>query len=147
MSLPKHKKVEDKATLALMPRNATSSSYNLSLVSDKSDKSSSGLSGAHLHTTTTNSPVLRSCAGGGGFFAGVGTGSSGGGQSRGGPTTGVEPNSATLRVFHLVKPTNGGEHGMLSMQDGGQVRAEGEGQDRSAEGTRGEGPSRKMGGE
>ena len=28
-----HYKVEDKATLALVPRNATSSSYNLSLVS------------------------------------------------------------------------------------------------------------------
>ena len=35
-----HYKVEDKATLALVPRNATSSSYNLSLTSDKSDKSS-----------------------------------------------------------------------------------------------------------
>lgn len=120
--------MEDKATLALVSRNATSSSYNLSLISDKSDKSSgSGGGGAGgtgtrgAPTITTNSPVLRS----GAFFAGGGTGSSTGAQSR----VGADPHAATLRVFHLVRPSaaatpgGGAEHGMMNMQDGGQVGA------------------------
>uniref|UniRef100_A0A914ID92 Sema domain-containing protein n=1 Tax=Globodera rostochiensis TaxID=31243 RepID=A0A914ID92_GLORO len=107
-----HYKVEDKATLALVPHNATSSSYNLSLISDKSDKSSGsgGLSGARgAPTATTNSPVHRPS--GGGFFAGGGgTGSSTGGHSRE-----VTDSGATLRAFHLVKPMTGG---VENVQDG-----------------------------
>ncbi|KAL3114962.1 hypothetical protein niasHT_011398 [Heterodera trifolii] len=105
--------VEDKATLALVPHNATSSSYNLSLISDKSDKSSAsgGLSAVRgAPTVTTNSPVHRP----GGFFAGGGgTGSSAGGHSREATDAG-----ATLRAFHLVKPMTGGTERGMNMQDG-----------------------------
>lgn len=103
-----HYKVEDKATLALVPRNVTSS-YNLSLVSDKSDKSSGSigaLSSAaaaathhfyHQHTATTNSPVLLQRIDGGGF-------GSLGGQSFG--YNGAGSAKGTMRVYHLVRPTH-----------------------------------------
>uniref|UniRef100_A0A1I8BP85 Sema domain-containing protein n=1 Tax=Meloidogyne hapla TaxID=6305 RepID=A0A1I8BP85_MELHA len=109
-----HYKVEDKATFALVPRNATSSSYNLSLISDKSDKSSGGscaFSSTHFHhqyTATANSPVLQKTSGGGGgsFFT---TGSIGG-HSIGGGRSAVDTLAATgagtMRVFHLVRPPN-----------------------------------------
>nr|CAD2193070.1 unnamed protein product [Meloidogyne enterolobii] len=122
-----HYKVEDKATFALVPRNATSSSYNLSLISDKSDKSSGGsfaFSSTHFHgctlvrgdphfhqyTATANSPVLQKTSavgGGGSFFT---TGSIGGHSIAGGGRSAADTFAAggtgTMRVFHLVRPPN-----------------------------------------
>lgn len=89
-----HYKVENKAILALLPRHTTNSSYNLSLISDKSDKSS-----LNLH----NSPILSRLPYG----------------NMNGTTNGSfshtshhhkDPNSAsTLRVYHLVRPA--ADHG------------------------------------
>lgn len=127
-----HYKVEDKATFALVPRNATSSSYNLSLVnkfdlfffpsnmyfvsifkiSDKSEKSSGGSGGFsshfHPHYTATNSPVFQKTSGGGGgsFFT---SGSIGGHSIIGAERSAIDTlaaASSTMRVFHLVRPLN-----------------------------------------
>ncbi|KAF7629263.1 Sema domain-containing protein [Meloidogyne graminicola] len=107
-----HYKVEDKATFALVPRNATSSSYNLSLISDKSEKSSGGSGGFsshfHPHYTATNSPVFQKTSGGGGgsFFT---SGSIGGHSIIGAERSAIDTlaaASSTMRVFHLVRPLN-----------------------------------------
>ena len=71
-----HYKVDNKAMLALIPRQANSSSYNLSLLSDRSDKSSSSFN---------NSPTLTRP---------FGTHSSNG------------HSKDTMRVFHLVRQQN-----------------------------------------
>lgn len=88
-----HYKVENKAILALLPRHTTNSSYNLSLISDKSDKSS----------VYNNSPILSRLP-----YSNIN-----------GTTNGSishishhhkDPNSAsTLRVYHLVRPA--ADHG------------------------------------
>jgi plexin A len=113
-----HYKVEDKSTFALVPRNATSSSYNLSLISDKSDKSSGG-SGAYSstlfhnnYTATANSPVLQKTSGGcgGSFFT---NGSIGGHSIVGGGRSAADTLAAaveTMRVFHLVRPPSNVSH-------------------------------------
>lgn len=80
-----HYKVENKATLAIIPRQS-SSSYNISLLSDKTDKSSFSF----IHN---NSPTLTRQP----------FGTTGSKHSN-------EPCSSTLKVYHLVKPV--AEHGM-----------------------------------
>lgn len=104
-----HYKVENKATLALLSRHHTSnttntsSSYNLSMISDRSDKSTSSL--PFQNSFMTSSPTI---------FGRSGNGFANGGHHN--PAHNIEGslhnghvgkdlNSAsTLRVYHLVKP-------------------------------------------
>lgn len=78
-----HYKVENKATLALLPRQA--SSYNLSLLSDRSEKSSLSL---HNNSPTFTRPF----------------GTTGSSHSKD-----QQYSSSTLKAYHLVKPA--ADHG------------------------------------
>ncbi|CAD5219510.1 unnamed protein product [Bursaphelenchus okinawaensis] len=88
-----HYKIENKATLALIPRPASGSVYNLSMLSDKSDKSSPlsihnnslHQSHGHLHMGPTNSPTLS--------------------RPFGTASTGYNKDANnSVKVMHLVKP-------------------------------------------
>lgn len=90
-----HYKIENKTTFALVPKPAVGSVYNLSMLSDRSDKSSPissvlHQSHPHLHHQVTNSPTLARP---------FGTISSS--HIRDGI-------HSTLRTYHLVKPTEYG---------------------------------------
>ncbi|KAI6217562.1 Sema domain-containing protein [Aphelenchoides fujianensis] len=100
-----HYKIENKATFALVPKPASGSVYNLSMLSDRSEKSSPMGSSvlhhhpshAHLHhQTSTNSPTMNRAP-----FNTVSSHHSHGISKDGGP-------QSTLRVFHLVRPSDHG---------------------------------------
>ncbi|KAI6236464.1 hypothetical protein M3Y95_00160400 [Aphelenchoides besseyi] len=103
-----HYKVENKATFALIPKPASGSVYNLSMLSDRSDKSSpisSALhhhpSHAHLHQqNSTNSPTMNRP------FNTVSSAHSHGIKDGGA--------QSTLRVFHMVRPH---DHGAIEHQE------------------------------
>lgn len=97
-----HYKIENKATLAIVPRPAAGSAYNLSMLSDRSDKSSplslhnSSLhqSHGHLQTGNTNSPTLN--------------------RPFGTASSGYKDHGNSARVMHLVRPT---DHGSQEGED------------------------------
>lgn len=94
-----HYKIENKATFALIAKPAQGSVYNLSMLSDRSEKSSPVSSAvlhqshSHIHHQATNSPTLGRP---------FGTISSAHSHARDGVS------HSTLRVYHLVKPMDHG---------------------------------------
>ncbi|KAI1715743.1 plexin cytoplasmic rasGAP domain-containing protein [Ditylenchus destructor] len=100
-----HYKVENKATLALLPRHATSSTYNLSSIMSDARSEKSSISGP-LHNST-NSPTLNRPFGMNGYATGSTVSH---GHHKHDPH-----GSSTLRVYHLVRPA--ADHGPQDNQD------------------------------